>query len=84
MSEVERGEYERVIEGLERDNAGLSEEVMQMRALINGFKEVQRENLGALLGSSRKGAKKSSSVDGDEWEDEVIDNTKGHREVAGM
>lgn len=57
MSEVERGEYERIIEGLERDKAGLTEEVMQMRLLINGFKEAQRENLGELLGSSRKGAK---------------------------
>ncbi len=57
MSEVERGEYERIIEGLEQDKAGLTEEVMQMRLLINGFKEAQRENLGELLGSSRKGAK---------------------------
>ena len=35
MSEVERGEYERVIEEQERENSGLKQEVIELRAYIS-------------------------------------------------
>jgi hypothetical protein len=42
MSEVERGEYERVIEEQERENSGLKQEVIELRAYISQMKEVKR------------------------------------------
>jgi cell division protein FtsB len=35
MSEVERGDYERVIEEQERENSGLKEEVIELKAHIS-------------------------------------------------
>lgn len=42
MSEVERGEYERVIEEQERENSGLKQECIELKAYINQMKEVKR------------------------------------------
>jgi hypothetical protein len=43
MSEVERCEYERVIEELERENSGLKQEVIELKVYINQMKEVQKK-----------------------------------------
>ena len=42
MSEVERSEYERVIEEQEKENSGLKQELIELRAHLNQIKELQR------------------------------------------
>lgn len=52
MSEVERSEYERVIEEQEHENSGLKQEVMEMRKVIQGMKEVQQRRMEANVRES--------------------------------
>ena len=59
MSEVERGEYERVIEEQERENSGLKQEVIELRAYISQMKEVKRRIMD------------SGSVVRNEWDDSL-------------
>lgn len=42
MSEVERGDYERVIEEQERENSALKEEVIELKAQISQMKVLNK------------------------------------------
>jgi cell division protein FtsB len=53
MSEVERGDYERVIEEQERENSGLKEEVIELKAQISQMKVLQRRMMELKENGSR-------------------------------
>jgi predicted RNase H-like nuclease (RuvC/YqgF family) len=53
MSEVERGDYERVIEEQERENSGLKEELIELKAHISQMKVLQRRMMELKENGSR-------------------------------
>ena len=65
MSEVERGEYERVIEEQERENSGLKQECIELRAYINQMKEVKRRMIGSGVRSESETLKSCETEDCD-------------------
>lgn len=76
MSEVERGEYERVIEEQERENSGLKQEVIELRAYISQMKEVKKRIMDSESAVRNEWDDSLKCCDNEASELEDIDHSK--------